>query len=105
MGCGCLRGGYWLIHFLSAGCYFGIEPNKAVLQAGCEILLGADLMATKKPRFDTNEDFDFSIFNIDFDFIVARSIWTHSSKTQIERMLEGFISTVHPMVYSLPRFC
>ena len=96
VGCGCLRGGYWLIHFLSAGCYFGIEPNKAVLQAGCDILLAPDLMETKKPRFDTNEDFDFSVFNVDFDFIVARSIWTHATKNQIKRMLDGFIAHSTP---------
>ena len=27
IGCGCLRGGYWLIHFLNPNCYFGIEPK------------------------------------------------------------------------------
>src|SRR5258708_35261752 len=26
LGCGVLRGGYWLIHFLDTGCYCGIEP-------------------------------------------------------------------------------
>ena len=24
IGCGCLRAGYWLIHFMDRGCYFGI---------------------------------------------------------------------------------
>ena len=36
VGCGCLRGGYWLIHFLDAGCYFGIEPHRRELEAGTQ---------------------------------------------------------------------
>ena len=27
LGCGSLRGGYWLVHFLRPERYFGIEPN------------------------------------------------------------------------------
>ena len=32
IGCGVLRGGYWLIHFLDPGCYFGIEPHTGRLE-------------------------------------------------------------------------
>jgi hypothetical protein len=34
VGCGVLRAGYWLIHFLDPDCYFGIEPNRVILTAG-----------------------------------------------------------------------
>src|SRR6266576_6981480 len=36
LGCGCLRGGYWVIHFLDPGCYFGIEPAAAMLRQGID---------------------------------------------------------------------
>jgi hypothetical protein len=49
----------------------------------------------KKPRFDHNADFDFAIFEERFDFFVARSIWTHASKQQIQTMLDGFVSTAN----------
>lgn len=93
IGAGCLRGGYWLIHFLDEGCYFGIEPNAEMLEAGCRILLEPGLADLKKPRFDHNADFDFTVFGETFDFFVARSVWTHASKQQIQAMLDGFVST------------
>ena len=92
LGCGCLRGGYWLIHFLAPDCYFGIEPNRKMLDAGIRILLEPEHIDIKKPKFDGNANFDFSIFGVTFDFLVARSIWTHASKYQIKRMLDGFVS-------------
>jgi hypothetical protein len=93
IGCGCLRGGYWLIHFLDKGCYFGIEPSVAMLDAGIKILLEPRLVDLKQPTFDHNSDFDFTVFEEKFNFFVARSIWTHASKSQIQTMLDGFIET------------
>jgi len=92
VGCGCLRGGYWLIHFLDRGGYFGIEPNAAMLQKGIDCVLGPDLLAEKAPRFDTNDRFDFSVFNEEFDVVIARSIWSHASKAQVQIMLDSFLA-------------
>jgi hypothetical protein len=33
------------------------------------------------------------VFNEKFDFVIARSIWTHASQEQIESMLDEFVST------------
>jgi len=99
IGCGCLRGGYWLIHFLDEACYFGIEPNIPMLEAGITVILEPGLTDQKRPRFDNNPDFDFTVFGETFDFLVARSIWTHASKDQIRRMLNGFVSTTENGVF------
>jgi SAM-dependent methyltransferase len=96
IGCGCLRGGYWLIHFLDAGGYFGIEPNVGMLDAGLRVLLEPGLAEAKGPRFDTNSSFDLTVFDTTFDFVVARSIWTHASKAHIETMLDGFLKVANP---------
>jgi hypothetical protein len=96
IGCGCLRGGYWLIHFLDEGCYFGIEPNVEMVNGGVKILLEPGLADLKKPKFDHNDVFDFKVFGEKFDFFVARSIWTHASKLQIQKMLDGFLKTSKP---------
>ena len=95
VGCGCLRGGYWLIHFLDKGCYFGIEPNRTMLEAGMRILLEPGITELKRPRLDHNSNFDFTVFNEKFDFVVGRSIWTHASKPQIQTMLDSFVQTVN----------
>ena len=96
IGCGALRGGYWIIHFLNKGNYYGIEPNKEMLQLGLDTLLGEKERALKEPSFDHNYDFDFSIFGQKFDFFVARSIWTHTSKKQMTDMLDGFVQNGNP---------
>ena len=90
LGCGLLRAGYWVIHFLDAGCYFGIEPHTERLQMGINTILEPELLETKQPRFDTNAHFDTSVFGEKFDFFLAYSIWTHASKRQIQETLGSF---------------
>jgi hypothetical protein len=91
IGCGCLRGGYWLIHFLGPGCYCGIEPHEVRVELGLRHLLEPDQLAEKLPRFDPNDAFDTSVFGERFDFFLAGSIWSHAAKPQIEHMLDGFL--------------
>jgi SAM-dependent methyltransferase len=93
VGCGALRAGYWLIRFLDPGCYFGIEPNQTMLEAGRNIIVTPEVLAQKRPHFDGNERFDFGVFGTTFDFVIARSIWTHTSPRQIETMLDQFQAT------------
>jgi len=61
IGCGVLRAGYWLIHFLDPHCYYGIEPSKERIDAGLTILEPAT-QEIKQPRFDLNADFDTGVF-------------------------------------------
>jgi hypothetical protein len=90
VGCGALRGGWWSINFLRPNRYFGIEPNAQMLDAGKEVMLGAELLEEKQPAFSNTPDFNFSLFGEKFDFVIARSIWTHASQDHIRTMLEQF---------------
>lgn len=101
VGCGALRGGWWLINFLRPGRYFGIEPNKEMLAAGKEVMVGNELLAEKRPTFSNNDDFDLSVFKQEFDFVIARSIWTHTSKSQMLAMLRSFSTCAKPRAYLL----
>jgi SAM-dependent methyltransferase len=105
LGCGCLRGGYWLIHFLDSGCYFGIEPNAEMLQAGIDHLLEPAVLEKKCPCFDNNDHYDFSVFGAKFDAVVARSIWTHASKGQIAVMLDRFRASSSEDAFFLTSYC
>lgn len=91
LGCGVLRAGYWLIHFLDPGCYFGIEPHTGRLEMGVNIILEPEVLEAKRPQFDSNPHFDTSVFGEKFDFFLAYSIWTHASKRQIKTMLDSFL--------------
>ena len=64
LGCGCLGGGYWLIHFLDPGCYFGIEPAARMLQQGIDHLIEPEILKVKQPCYDTNDRFDLSVFGV-----------------------------------------
>ena len=91
IGCGCLRIGIKLINYLQPDCYYGIEPNKTMLNIGIKHLLFDGLRQHKSPRFSNNSNFSIEEFNIDiFDCFIARSIWTHASKKQIILMLDLF---------------
>jgi SAM-dependent methyltransferase len=92
LGCGSLRGGYWLINFLQPGNYFGIEPNVEMLAVGKKEILGPRLLEEKRPRFLTNDRFDLGEFSEVFDFFVACSVWIHACKRQIRAMLDSFDS-------------
>jgi SAM-dependent methyltransferase len=96
LGCGVLRAGYWLIHFLDAHCYFGIEPHTERLAVGREMILEPDAERAKQPMFDTNADFDTGVFGVRFNFFLAYSIWTHAAKPQIEMMLDNFVRDSAP---------
>ena len=96
IGCGCLRGGYWMIHFLDRDRYCGIEPNVPLLEFGRQEILPDTLAELKQPKFDTNSDFNFSLFDRKFDFMIARSVWTHAAPAQIEKMLDNFLASSTP---------
>jgi len=91
IGCGCLRGAYWLIQFLDPGGYHGIEPNRVRVEHGLRYLLTLDETKDKRPRFDFNPHFDSSVFGARFDFFLAGSSWTHASKPDSETMLDAFV--------------
>jgi hypothetical protein len=96
VGCGCLRVAYWLIRFLDAGCYHGIEPARQRVEYGLQYLFTPEEVTLKQPRFDFNPHFDSSVFGTRFDFFLAGSIWTHATKPQIEAMLDSFVRDSTP---------
>lgn len=91
VGCGSLRGAYWIIHFVDPGHYFGIEPHEDRVAIGLSDVLEPGFAETAQPTFAYNDDFNLGVFDRKFDFVIARSVWTHASKRQIETMLDSFV--------------
>ena len=104
IGCGCLRVAYWLIRFLDADCYHGIEPASRRVQYGQLYLFTPGELDFKQPRFDFNADFDMSVFQTRFDFVLTGSIWTHCAKRHIEVMLDGFVKYSNPSAIFLTSY-
>jgi SAM-dependent methyltransferase len=104
IGCGCLRGGRWIIPILEPGHYFGIEPQFHMVAKGLERFVDPKIVEIKTPRFDYNDRFDFSVFGETFTHFMARSIWTHASKHHIETMLDGVARWGEPGAIMLTSF-
>jgi SAM-dependent methyltransferase len=95
IGCGCLRNGLWLIPYLDAGNYFGVEPNQTMLQEGIDTFIPPEQMRDKKPTFSNNDQFAFP-FERRFDFALARSIFTHTSRGQMTDCLRNLAGVMNP---------
>lgn len=78
VGCGSLRAGRLLIPYLRPGHYFGVEPNRWLVEEGIKRELGDDIVRIKRPTFRFVEDFSLSTFGVSFDFAVAQSIFSHT---------------------------
>lgn len=95
-GCGSLRLGRLLIPFLRKGGYFGLDPNRWLIEEGLDRELGRDAQALKAPRFAYNEDFNCNVFGEKFDFIIAQSILTHTGPDLLKRFIETSAAALNP---------
>jgi SAM-dependent methyltransferase len=87
IGCGSLRFGRLAIPFLRPGKYFGLEPNRWLVQEGIEKECGGDLIRIKEPRFAYDSEFSLTAFGVTFDYLMTHSIFTHAARRQIEQCL------------------
>jgi SAM-dependent methyltransferase len=95
-GCGSLRLGRLLAPFLQAGRYFGIEPNRWLIEDALSRETGWSILSVKKPVFAYNDDFSCEVFGRRFDFVVAQSIVTHCGRALTRRLLDQFSRTLTP---------
>lgn len=79
-GCGSLRAGRLFIPWLLPGRYFGIEPNRWLIDDAIRLELGSDMMGLRNPRFDDNDQMRMDVFGTDFDMILAQSIFSHTGQ-------------------------
>jgi tetratricopeptide (TPR) repeat protein/SAM-dependent methyltransferase len=84
LGCGSLRAGRFLINYLESDNYYAIEPNKWLIDDAINEQLGSSIIDIKKPKFDHNSDFNTQVFNTQFDFIIAQSIFSHTGEDLIK---------------------
>ncbi|MDR3471483.1 MAG: class I SAM-dependent methyltransferase [Devosia sp.] len=95
-GCGSLRAGRLLIPYLLPGHYFGLDPNRWLIEDAIAHELGAGLVALKRPIFRHDDDFTAAGFGVRFDFILAQSIFSHAGADIVGRCLASFRETLKP---------
>ena len=97
LGCGSLRAGRLLIPYLLPDCYHGIEPNMWLVDEAIEHQLGRDILRVKRPRFDANTEFRADVFGVEFDFIVAQSIFSHATPELTVTALQNMRKALAPV--------
>ena len=87
IGCGSLRAGRLFIAYLEPGHYFGVEPERWLVESAIRAELGRGVVALKRPTFQYRDDFRLSAFGETFDFLLAASVFTHTAPRQIQTCL------------------
>jgi SAM-dependent methyltransferase len=87
IGCGSLRVGRLLIPYLNQEHYFGVEPNRWLVEDGIVNEVGADLVTIKRPTFSFRASMDEFKNSLNLDFAIAQSIFSHCGKDLIGQWL------------------
>lgn len=96
VGCGSLRLGVQAMRYLNPGCYFGIDCDQNIVNAGLKRELPSHVRENKQPAFTINKYFDFSEFGDEkFDFAMAQSVFTHLPPTAIELCLKNVMERIN----------
>jgi SAM-dependent methyltransferase len=91
IGCGSLRIGRLLIPYLNRGKYFGVEPNKWLVDEGIKRELGETLVQIKRPTFFFSDSPDaIAQAKIACDFALAQSIFSHCGLD----LIKGWLSAI-----------
>jgi SAM-dependent methyltransferase len=93
VGCGALRAGVHLIDYLEPGHYYGIDKEEALIKAGVDQEMPRYGVADIPVNLHVVSDFslDHIPSDIQFDFAMAHSIFTHIVPELIERCLSNVV--------------
>ena len=83
IGCGSLRAGRLVDPLPSPGALFRHRAGALAGRGGHRARNGRDAIRIKRPTFSHNEDWRLSVFDRDFDFMVAQSIFTDTAISQM----------------------
>jgi len=87
IGCGSLRLGRLLIPYLNTENYIGVEPNQWLVDDGIRNELGSSLVEQRKPKFVIAEGLEPLASDMQFDYAIAQSIFSHTAPDLLERWI------------------
>lgn len=96
VGCGSLRAGRFMMLYLDKGHYYGIEPNKWLIDDMVAAELGEEFIRLRAPHFAYGEDFDATGFGVSFEFVVAQSIFSHAGPDIVLPALKSLKRSLAP---------
>ena len=96
VGCGSLRGGRFIMQYLLPGNYYGIEPNKWLVEAAIDNEIGQDMIDLKRPHFSANKHMELDKWGVQFDYIMAQSIITHAPLAMVRQLMQAVYQVLSP---------
>lgn len=96
VGCGALRAGRHLVHYLDPGNYYGIDVNAHVIETGYTVELD-DAARERLPlaNLRMTDRFDAD-FGVPFDMAIAQSVFTHVSLNHVRLCLHRIGKVMKP---------
>lgn len=105
IGCGVLHHARYLIPYLDAGGYHGIDPNEwlryMAIQQDSKF---KELLTEKEAKFSSNKKFHSDEFGGNFDYIFSHSVLSHASEEQFELYLQQNYKDLKPTGISVASF-
>jgi len=96
IGCGSLRVGRLFIPYLLPGNYYGLELQSWLVDEGINNEIGQSIIDLKKPTFSYDKDFTLSIFDREFDFLLAHSIFSHTPEYELRKCMQEAAKVMTP---------
>lgn len=95
IGSGTFRAGVHFIDYLEDDCYFAIEKIGGFVNGGMKVVrfFGLD---RRKFSYQKRGDFKFSVFNTEFDYALANSVFTHLELFEIFDCLRKLKEVLKP---------
>jgi SAM-dependent methyltransferase len=94
VGCGSLRGGVHFVRYLNDEHYFGVDADAELLEAG-RFELDGEGLTDRRISLRHTDAFDVD-FGVQFDFVLAQSVFTHLTLNAIRLCLARVGSHLKP---------
>lgn len=88
VGCGSLRLGRLLLPYLNPGNYYGLEPNRWLVDDGVRYEVGPSFMQARRPTMIYDTTLHGLDPDVQFDYVVAQSIFSHTAPDLLDQWLE-----------------
>jgi len=83
VGCGSLRAGRLFVMYLAWSNYYGIDPERWLVEEAIEHELSPGLSDLKQPQFSATVNFNAEPFGVTFDYVLCQSVYTHAPQWMI----------------------
>lgn len=95
VGCGSLRVGRFLIMYLNAGGYYGIEPNDELLAAGILSEVTDELCRLKDVSWYNTDHYHWAT-DFKFDWVLISGVLVHKTHNEIAQALNAAYNMLKP---------